>query len=146
MTAKQSTKTALLIKELREDNGWSQADLVKIIVKNKGSVTTQSISNWERGVGLPSGVHLEQLAKAFEVEIPDLFGDLLSPRPLRPALPSPVQPESSPVPPDDSLGSDEGQRFLPIAPESRQDHPERSIPVRQAGPFSIPLQDIELMT
>jgi hypothetical protein len=49
------------------------------------------------------------------------------------------------MPPDDGVWLDEGQRLSPISPEPRQDHPEGSIPVRQAWPFSISLQDIELM-
>lgn len=70
----QKNKSLLRIKELREDQGWSQSKLVAVITQNEGSVTTQSISNWERGVSVPGGVHLKQLAKAFDVTVPELFG------------------------------------------------------------------------
>jgi hypothetical protein len=33
-----------------------------------------------------------------------------------------------------------------VGPDSRQNDPQRPVANRQAGPFRIPLQDIELMT
>jgi hypothetical protein len=50
------------------------------------------------------------------------------------------------VPSDDGVGLDESERHSPVGPDPRQDHPEGSIPIRQARPFGIPLQDVELMS
>jgi hypothetical protein len=75
----------------------------------------------------------------------NLFGNLPSSRPSRTAFPSPVQTESSSVRPDDVLGLDESERILPVGAESGEDDPESSVSVRQVGPFSIPLKDIELV-
>lgn len=72
--ADQKNKVLLRIRALREENGWSQSELVAEIARNKGSVTTQSVSNWERGLSIPGGKHLEQLAKAFDVTVSELFG------------------------------------------------------------------------
>lgn len=79
-------------------------------------------------------------------KITDLLGDSPPTRPSRPALPSPEQFESLPVPPDDGLGLDRSRRFSPVRPKSLEDDPKCSFPVRQARSFGIPLQDVELMT
>jgi hypothetical protein len=50
------------------------------------------------------------------------------------------------VPPDDDLRLDDGERFSPVGPESGKQDPECPVSVDQAGPFGVPLQDIELMT
>jgi hypothetical protein len=50
------------------------------------------------------------------------------------------------VPSDDGVGLDEGERLSPVGPETGQNNPKGSAPIGQAGPFGVPLQDIELMT
>jgi len=79
-------------------------------------------------------------------EITDFLVDLSSARPPRSALPSPVQSESPAVPPNDGVRLDHDQPTSPVGPNSRQDDPQGSISIRQAGSFGIPLEDIELMT
>jgi hypothetical protein len=89
----------------------------------------------------PEWVRLRHLSD----EITDVLGNPPPTRPSRSALPSPVQSESSPLPLDDGLGLDNGQRLSPIGPNTREDDAQGSVSVRQAGPFSIALQDTELV-
>ena len=49
------------------------------------------------------------------------------------------------MPPDNGLGLDNGQPISPVGPDSGQDDPKGPVSVRQAGPFRISFQDIELM-
>ena len=91
--------------------------------------------------GTPEWVGLRHLAD----EITDVRGNRPPTRPPGSALPSPVQTEPSPVPSDDGLGLDEGQRLSPVGPDSGQNDPQGSVSVRQAGSFRVPLEDIELM-
>ena len=84
--------------------------------------------------GTPKGIMSGHLAD----EITDLGGNPAPTRPSRTAFPSPVEAKPSPVPPDDGLGLDDGQRMSPVGPDSGQYDPQRSIPIGQAGPFGGP--------
>ena len=64
--------------------------------------------------GTPEWVDLGHLAD----EITDVLGNRPPTRPSRTAFPSPVETKPSPVPPDDGLGLDEGERLSPVGPES----------------------------
>ena len=52
--------------------------------------------------------------------------------PLITALPTPVVPETLPMPTDDGLGLDKMKGFSPIRPNTRQGHPKQSIYVCQS--------------
>ena len=81
--------------------------------------------------GTPEWVELGHMTN----EITDVLGNRPPTRPPGSALPSPVQTEPSPVPSDDGLGLDEGERLSPFGPDSGEYDPQRSIPIGQAGPF-----------
>lgn len=57
------------LKELRQDNGLSQAALAKII-----GVSQKAIDYWERGINEPKASYLICLADYFEVSTDYLLG------------------------------------------------------------------------
>jgi hypothetical protein len=61
-------------------------------------------------------------------------------------LPSPIELEALPVPSDDGLRFDNDQDLPPILPESRENHPEESIPPVQLRPVKFPVEDGQLLT
>lgn len=60
--------TGTVIKELREKNHMTQAELAE-----KLSVSDKSVSKWETGKGYPDITLLEPIAKVFGVSISELF-------------------------------------------------------------------------
>ncbi len=68
-------KIGKYIKELREKNNLSQADLA-----NKLAVTKQAISKWENGRGIPDIEMLKRLSTTFKVNIDDLVNGEESPK------------------------------------------------------------------
>src|SRR5262245_1081496 len=61
-------------------------------------------------------------------------------------LPSPIELETLPVPSDDGLRFDDDQDLPPIFPESRENHPEESIPPMQLRSMNFPVEDCKLLT
>jgi hypothetical protein len=49
------------------------------------------------------------------------------------------------MPFDDGLRFDNDQDLLPILPESRENHPEESIPPPQLRPVNFPVEDGQLL-
>jgi hypothetical protein len=85
------------------------------------------------------------LSRHFPDQLTNLLVDLrTADRSLR--LPSPVELEALPVPFDDGLRFDNDQDLLPILPESRENHPEESIPPTQLRPVNFPVEDGQLLT
>ena len=58
-----------IIKELREDAGYSQAQLAK-----KLDVTRSSVNAWEMGISAPTTQYIVALAKLFHVSTDYLLG------------------------------------------------------------------------
>ena len=58
-----------IIKELREDAGYSQATLAK-----KLDVTRSAVNAWEMGISSPSTAYLVELAQMFKVSTDYLLG------------------------------------------------------------------------
>jgi repressor LexA len=56
--------------EMREQKGWSQADLAKVL-----GVTQSAVGNWESGIRLPRPRTLQKLARLFDVTIDHLLTD-----------------------------------------------------------------------
>ena len=63
--------TGALIKELREKNNMTQAELAK-----KLSVSDKTVSKWETGKGLPDISLLEPIAKAFNISVTELMSGI----------------------------------------------------------------------
>lgn len=59
------------IKELRIDNGLSQAQLAKII-----GVSQKAIDYWERNVNEPKASYIIALVKYFEITYDEFFADI----------------------------------------------------------------------
>lgn len=59
-----------IIFELRKERGWTQT-----ILAEKLSITPQSISKWECGIGYPDVTLFPLIAELFEVDIGVLFGE-----------------------------------------------------------------------
>ena len=60
--------TGTIIKELREKNQLTQAELAE-----KLNVSDKTVSKWETAKGYPDISMLEPLAKVFEVSVPELL-------------------------------------------------------------------------
>ena len=58
-----------MIKTLREEAGYSQAQLAK-----KLDVTRSSVNAWEMGISIPSTQYIVELAKLFKVSTDYLLG------------------------------------------------------------------------
>lgn len=52
------------IKDLRKNNGWTQAELGKRFIIPKAP---EIICRWEKGITSPTGSHLQELANIFGV-------------------------------------------------------------------------------
>ena len=63
-----SEKVGKFIKELRQKNNLTQADLA-----NKYGVTYQAVSKWENGINLPDISLIKEMSKDFNVNIEDLL-------------------------------------------------------------------------
>ena len=59
---------------------------------------------------------------------------------------SPVQPKSSAVPADHSLGFDQDERVAPTIPECVQRHPEQAVATSKMGPRMLAFEHRELLT
>lgn len=57
------------IKALREQSGWTQAELAR-----KLGLTRSSINSWEMGLSVPSTQYIVELAKLFKVSTDYLLG------------------------------------------------------------------------
>ena len=57
------------IKQLREQCGWTQAELSR-----KLSITRSSVNAWEMGISVPSTILIIELAKLFHVSTDYLLG------------------------------------------------------------------------
>ncbi len=58
-----------VIKKLREDAGYSQAELAR-----KSDVTQSSINAWEMGLSTPATPYIVELAKLFHVSVDCILG------------------------------------------------------------------------
>ena len=65
------------IKQLREQAGYSQAQLAKRL-----DVTRSSVNAWEMGLSMPTTQYVVTLAKLFHVSADYLLGLTDEPRPL----------------------------------------------------------------
>ena len=63
-----SNKIGKFIRELRQKNNLTQADLA-----NKYGVTYQAVSKWENGINLPDIALLKEMSKDFNVNIEDIL-------------------------------------------------------------------------
>ena len=70
----------LRLKEIRENRDVSQSDLARLV-----SVNQTAVSQWERGVSLPSCDKLPLLAAVLDCSIDDLFTDDARSNPIIPA-------------------------------------------------------------
>lgn len=61
--------TADKIKLLREERGWTQAELARRL-----GITRNGVNSWEQGLSMPSPACLVDLAKAFSVSTDYLLG------------------------------------------------------------------------
>lgn len=61
--------TADKIKLLREERGWTQAELARRL-----GITRNGVNSWEQGLSMPSPACLVYLAKAFSVSTDYLLG------------------------------------------------------------------------
>ncbi len=52
------------IRQLRQERGWSQADLATRL-----GVVPRTISTWERRVRVPSGVYQQRLTTLFSISV-----------------------------------------------------------------------------
>lgn len=57
------------IKALREERGWTQAELA-----NRMGVTRNGVNSWEQGLSVPSPASIVELAKTFSVSTDYLLG------------------------------------------------------------------------
>ncbi len=57
------------IKELRQANNWTQADLAR-----KLNITRSSVNAWEMGISVPSTTYLIELSSLFQVSTDYLLG------------------------------------------------------------------------
>ena len=57
------------IKSLREERGWTQAELA-----NRMGVTRNGVNSWEQGLSVPSPASIVELAKTFSVSTDYLLG------------------------------------------------------------------------
>ncbi|PLS85039.1 MAG: hypothetical protein CYG60_14720 [Actinobacteria bacterium] len=71
------------VRRLREERGWSQAKLAA-----GADMAVSGISQIETGVRSPSAATLSKLARAFGVEVADLFPKAQAPLPLEVAEPA----------------------------------------------------------
>lgn len=62
-----------IIKELRENKGYTQTSLAK-----KLNITRSAVSSWEQGKSIPSDEIKIMIAKLFDVNIEYLFGNNIS--------------------------------------------------------------------
>ena len=76
----------------------------------------------------------------------DIRGDGWAAGPVSVALPGPVEPEPSPMPPDHRLGLDDGDGLRPAAPQAGEQDPEQPVGGAQAWARRGPLEDGQLMT
>ncbi|MDP9481444.1 MAG: helix-turn-helix domain-containing protein [Actinomycetota bacterium] len=89
------------VRRLREERGWSQAKLAA-----GADMAVSGISQIETGVRSPSAATLTKLARAFGVEVADLFPKAQAPLPLEVAEPSGhTGSEEKPPPVTVSLGA-----------------------------------------
>jgi hypothetical protein len=51
--------------------------------------------------------------------------------------PCPIEPKTSSMPTDYSLGLNEDESFLPLRPETTQQDPEDSVDIRESGPRAM---------
>ena len=63
-------KTGLFIKQLREQKGFSQNDLARML-----NISRQAISKWERDITLPSVFTLFKLSTIFGITIDEFLED-----------------------------------------------------------------------
>lgn len=56
-------------KALREERGWTQAELA-----NRMGVTRNGVNSWEQGLSVPSPASIVELAKTFSVSTDYLLG------------------------------------------------------------------------
>lgn len=61
--------TADKIKLLREERGWTQAELARRL-----SITRNGVNSWEQGLSMPSPACLVDLARVFSVSTDYLLG------------------------------------------------------------------------
>lgn len=61
--------TADRIKQLREEKGYTQADLAKQL-----GITRSSVNAWEMGISVPSTQYVVELASIFKVSTDYLLG------------------------------------------------------------------------
>lgn len=57
------------IKEMREQNGYTQAELAKQL-----GITRSSVNAWEQGISVPSTQYIVELAELFKVSTDYLLG------------------------------------------------------------------------
>lgn len=57
------------IKALREERGWTQAELA-----NRMGVTRNGVNSWKQGLSVPSPASIVELAKTFSVSTDYLLG------------------------------------------------------------------------
>lgn len=57
------------IKLLREQSGWTQAELARRLV-----TTRSSVNAWESGISMPSTQYIVELSRIFHVSTDYLFG------------------------------------------------------------------------
>ncbi|MGI5962778.1 MAG: helix-turn-helix transcriptional regulator [Lawsonibacter sp.] len=57
------------IKLLREQSGWTQAELARRLV-----TTRSSVNAWESGISIPSTQYIVELSRIFHVSTDYLFG------------------------------------------------------------------------
>ncbi len=61
------------------------------------------------------------------------------------ALPSPVQPETLPMPTDHGLGFHNDQTGFPLSPEVVKQDPQCPVGIKKPWSFDLPLEDDQLM-
>ncbi len=61
--------TATRIRQLREERGWTQAELAKRL-----GITRSSVNAWEMGISVPSTQYIVELAEMFRVSTDYLLG------------------------------------------------------------------------
>lgn len=57
------------VKQLREQCGWTQSELAKLL-----GITRSSVNAWELGISVPSTQYLVELASLFKVSTDYLLG------------------------------------------------------------------------
>lgn len=66
---KNSQTFSARLKQLRKENGLTQAELAKRV-----SVTQQAVGLWESGRSIPHGTALKKIGMLFSVTLDDLLG------------------------------------------------------------------------